>query len=153
MEHLALVDAFIVTAISVSMLSEACTTGKLVYVIAAERCKWNTARRKLVYVIAADRCKWNIARRISELNPHMGHLASADAFIVTTISVSMLSEACTTRKLVYAIAAERCKWNIARRISGFSFIKGDHSKDNDCIILGVVRIMLFGLEAVWPALR
>ncbi|KAI3704197.1 hypothetical protein L1987_74412 [Smallanthus sonchifolius] len=29
-------------------------------------------------------------------NPHMGHLAWADAFVITADSVSMLSEACTT---------------------------------------------------------
>lgn len=32
----------------------------------------------------------------SEPNPHMGHLAWADAFVVTADSVSMLSEACGT---------------------------------------------------------
>lgn len=31
-----------------------------------------------------------------EPNPHMGHLAWADAFVITADSVSMLSEACTT---------------------------------------------------------
>jgi len=29
-------------------------------------------------------------------NPHMGHLAWADAFVITADSVSMLSEACST---------------------------------------------------------
>ena len=29
-------------------------------------------------------------------NPHLGHLALADAFVITADSVSMLSEACTT---------------------------------------------------------
>ncbi|XP_073154768.1 mitochondrial fission protein ELM1 [Henckelia pumila] len=43
-------------------------------------------------------------------NPHMGHLAWADAFIVTADSVSMLSEACSTGKPVYVIGAERCTW-------------------------------------------
>lgn len=33
---------------------------------------------------------------LSEPNPHMGHLAWADAFIVTADSVSMLSEVCST---------------------------------------------------------
>lgn len=32
----------------------------------------------------------------SEPNPHMGHLAWADVFVVTADSVSMLSEACST---------------------------------------------------------
>lgn len=32
----------------------------------------------------------------SEPNPHLGHLALADAFIITADSISMLSEACTT---------------------------------------------------------
>ncbi|KAF3668310.1 Mitochondrial fission protein ELM1 [Capsicum annuum] len=43
-------------------------------------------------------------------NPHMGHLALADAFVVTADSVSMLSEACSTGKPVYVIGAERCTW-------------------------------------------
>ncbi|GKD87151.1 mitochondrial fission protein ELM1 [Tanacetum coccineum] len=29
-------------------------------------------------------------------NPHLGHLAWADAFVITADSVSMLSEACST---------------------------------------------------------
>ncbi|XP_061343872.1 mitochondrial fission protein ELM1 isoform X2 [Gastrolobium bilobum] len=37
---LAWADAFIVTADSVSMISEACSTGKPVYVVGAERCRW-----------------------------------------------------------------------------------------------------------------
>ncbi|KAL3530367.1 hypothetical protein ACH5RR_009689 [Cinchona calisaya] len=45
-----------------------------------------------------------------EPNPHMGHLAWADAFIITADSVSMLSEACSTGKPVYVIGAERCTW-------------------------------------------
>ncbi|KEH29831.1 putative mitochondrial fission protein ELM1 [Medicago truncatula] len=43
-------------------------------------------------------------------NPHMGHLAWADAFVVTADSVSMISEACSTGKPVYVVGAERCKW-------------------------------------------
>ncbi|XP_052184586.1 mitochondrial fission protein ELM1 [Diospyros lotus] len=43
-------------------------------------------------------------------NPHMGHLAWADAFLITADSVSMLSEACSTGKPVYVIGAERCTW-------------------------------------------
>ncbi|PPD72779.1 hypothetical protein GOBAR_DD30321 [Gossypium barbadense] len=46
-------------------------------------------------------------------NPHMGHLAWADAFVITADSVSMLSEACTTGKPVYVIGAERCTWKFA----------------------------------------
>ncbi|KAJ3675116.1 hypothetical protein LUZ60_004158 [Juncus effusus] len=45
-----------------------------------------------------------------EPNPHMGHLAWGDAFVITADSVSMLSEACTTGKPVYVIGAEHCKW-------------------------------------------
>ncbi|GAB2285562.1 serine/threonine protein kinase [Dionaea muscipula] len=45
-----------------------------------------------------------------EPNPHMGHLAWADAFVVTADSISMLSEACSTGKPVYVIGAERCTW-------------------------------------------
>ncbi|XP_071739241.1 mitochondrial fission protein ELM1-like [Rutidosis leptorrhynchoides] len=45
-----------------------------------------------------------------EPNPHMGHLARADALIATADSVSMLSEACSTGKPVYVVGAERCKW-------------------------------------------
>jgi mitochondrial fission protein ELM1 len=33
---------------------------------------------------------------LSESNPHMGHLAWADAFVITADSVSMLSDACST---------------------------------------------------------
>eukprot|EP00253_Pinus_taeda_P010124 PITA_10124 len=43
-------------------------------------------------------------------NPHLGHLAWADAFVVTADSISMLSEACSTGKPVYVIGAERCTW-------------------------------------------
>ncbi|GAB4859801.1 serine/threonine protein kinase [Ancistrocladus abbreviatus] len=45
-----------------------------------------------------------------EPNPHMGHLAWADAFVITADSVSMLSEACSTGKPVYVIGAKRCTW-------------------------------------------
>ncbi|KAK1299720.1 hypothetical protein QJS10_CPB13g01507 [Acorus calamus] len=48
-----------------------------------------------------------------EPNPHMGHLAWADAFIVTADSISMLSEACSTGKPVYVIGSERCKWKFS----------------------------------------
>ncbi|KAK9153621.1 hypothetical protein Sjap_001101 [Stephania japonica] len=48
-----------------------------------------------------------------EPNPHMGHLAWADAFVITADSVSMLSEACSTGKPVYVIGAERCKWKFS----------------------------------------
>ncbi|XP_047316667.1 mitochondrial fission protein ELM1-like [Impatiens glandulifera] len=40
MGDLAWADSFIISADSVSMLSEACSTGKPVYVIGGERCKW-----------------------------------------------------------------------------------------------------------------
>ncbi|KAH1225195.1 Mitochondrial fission protein ELM1 [Glycine max] len=43
-------------------------------------------------------------------NRHMGHLAWADAFVVTADSVSMISEACSTGKPVYVLGAEHCKW-------------------------------------------
>ncbi|XWS56027.1 hypothetical protein CRYUN_Cryun09bG0051100 [Craigia yunnanensis] len=46
-------------------------------------------------------------------NPHMGHLAWADAFVITADSVSMLSEACATGKPVYVIGAERCTWKFS----------------------------------------
>ncbi|KAK7324851.1 hypothetical protein VNO77_28730 [Canavalia gladiata] len=45
-----------------------------------------------------------------EPNPHMGHLAWADAFVVTADSVSMISEACSTGKPVYIMGAEHCRW-------------------------------------------
>ncbi|KAK6926548.1 Mitochondrial fission protein ELM1-like [Dillenia turbinata] len=45
-----------------------------------------------------------------EPNPHQGHLAWADAFVITADSVSMLSEACSTGKPVYVIGGERCTW-------------------------------------------
>ncbi|KAK7342015.1 hypothetical protein VNO80_24956 [Phaseolus coccineus] len=40
MGHLAWADTFVVTADSVSMISEACSTGKPVYVMGIERCRW-----------------------------------------------------------------------------------------------------------------
>ncbi|KAK2655591.1 hypothetical protein Ddye_008643 [Dipteronia dyeriana] len=46
-------------------------------------------------------------------NPHLGHLAWADAFVITADSVSMLSEACSTGKPVYVIGAERCTWKFS----------------------------------------
>ncbi|KAG8059060.1 hypothetical protein GUJ93_ZPchr0002g23658 [Zizania palustris] len=46
-------------------------------------------------------------------NPHMGHLAWADAFVVTADSISMLSEACSTGKPVYVIGIEHCKWKFS----------------------------------------
>ncbi|KAG6744012.1 hypothetical protein POTOM_052716 [Populus tomentosa] len=46
-------------------------------------------------------------------NPHMGHLAWADAFVITADSVSMLSEACSTGKPVFVVGAERCTWKFA----------------------------------------
>uniref|UniRef100_A0A0D9YT86 Mitochondrial fission protein ELM1 n=1 Tax=Oryza glumipatula TaxID=40148 RepID=A0A0D9YT86_9ORYZ len=48
-----------------------------------------------------------------EPNPHMGHLAWADAFVVTADSISMLSEACSTGKPVYVIGTEYCKWKFS----------------------------------------
>ncbi|GJN27691.1 hypothetical protein PR202_gb15733 [Eleusine coracana subsp. coracana] len=46
-------------------------------------------------------------------NPHLGHLAWADAFIITADSVSMLSEATSTGKPVYVIGTEHCKWKFS----------------------------------------
>ncbi|RDY11382.1 Mitochondrial fission protein ELM1, partial [Mucuna pruriens] len=46
-------------------------------------------------------------------NPHMGHLAWADAFVITADSVSMLSESCSTGKPVYVVGAELCTWKFA----------------------------------------
>ncbi|KAJ0266563.1 Mitochondrial fission protein ELM1 [Hirschfeldia incana] len=43
MGHLAWGDAFVVTADSVSLISEACSTGKPVYVIGADHCQWKIA--------------------------------------------------------------------------------------------------------------
>ncbi|GLT81989.1 hypothetical protein SLE2022_004070 [Rubroshorea leprosula] len=45
-------------------------------------------------------------------NPHMAHLAWADAFVVTADSVSLISEVCSTGKPVYVTDAERCKWKL-----------------------------------------
>lgn len=47
-----------------------------------------------------------------EPNPQMGHLAWADAFVVTADSVSLISEACSTGKPVYVLGAERCRWKL-----------------------------------------
>ncbi|CAA6668484.1 unnamed protein product [Spirodela intermedia] len=53
-------------------------------------------------------------------NPHMGHLAWADAFVITADSVSMLSEACTTgtshnfpQEAGLRAGAERCTWKFS----------------------------------------
>ncbi|CAD6260999.1 unnamed protein product [Miscanthus lutarioriparius] len=46
-------------------------------------------------------------------NPHLGHLAWADAFIITADSISMLSEACSTGKPVYVIGTEHCRWKFS----------------------------------------
>ncbi|CAI9271649.1 unnamed protein product [Lactuca saligna] len=35
---------------------------------------------------------------VKDPNPHMGHLAMADAFLITVDSVSMISEACTVER-------------------------------------------------------
>ncbi|XP_010685407.2 mitochondrial fission protein ELM1 isoform X2 [Beta vulgaris subsp. vulgaris] len=48
-----------------------------------------------------------------EPNPHLGHLAWADAFVITADSISMLSEACSTGKPVYVMGSELCKWKFA----------------------------------------
>ncbi|EEF38564.1 mitochondrial fission protein ELM1 [Ricinus communis] len=48
-----------------------------------------------------------------EPNPHMGHLAWADAFVITADSVSMISETCSTGKPVYVMGSERCKWKLS----------------------------------------
>ncbi|KAM0861263.1 hypothetical protein ACQ4PT_046003 [Festuca glaucescens] len=48
-----------------------------------------------------------------EPNPHLGHLAWANAFIVTADSVSMLSEACSTGKPVYVVGTEHCRWKFS----------------------------------------
>uniref|UniRef100_A0ACD5ZCY3 Uncharacterized protein n=1 Tax=Avena sativa TaxID=4498 RepID=A0ACD5ZCY3_AVESA len=48
-----------------------------------------------------------------EPNPHLGHLAWADAFVVTSDSISMLSEACSTGKPVYVIGTEHCTWKFS----------------------------------------
>ncbi|KAG6528820.1 hypothetical protein ZIOFF_011005 [Zingiber officinale] len=46
-------------------------------------------------------------------NPHMGHLAWADAFVITADSISLVSEACSTGKPVYVIGSEHCKWKFS----------------------------------------
>lgn len=48
-----------------------------------------------------------------EPNPQMGHLAWADAFVVTADSVSLISEVCSTGKPVYVMGAERCRWKLS----------------------------------------
>ncbi|KAK4777736.1 hypothetical protein SAY87_017923 [Trapa incisa] len=48
-----------------------------------------------------------------EPNPYKGHLAWADAFVITADSVSMISESCSTGKPVYIVGAERCTWKYA----------------------------------------
>uniref|UniRef100_A0A0E0DDX3 Uncharacterized protein n=1 Tax=Oryza meridionalis TaxID=40149 RepID=A0A0E0DDX3_9ORYZ len=46
-------------------------------------------------------------------NPHLGHLAWADAFVITADSISMLSEACSTGKPVYVVGTEHCRWKFS----------------------------------------
>nr|GEU30423.1 hypothetical protein [Tanacetum cinerariifolium] len=54
-----------------------------------------------------------VKKRTNRPKSTLGHLAWADAFVITADSVSMLSEACCTGKPVYVIGAERCTWNFA----------------------------------------
>ena len=42
------------------------------------------------------RCSASLTTLLSDPNPHLGHLAWADAFVITADSTSMLSEACST---------------------------------------------------------
>lgn len=72
-----------------------------------------------------------------EPNPHMGHLAWADAFVVTADSISMISEVCSTGKPVYVMGAERCTWKYA------DFHKSLRER-------GVVRPFL-GSEDIWES--
>lgn len=51
--------------------------------------------------------------RGEEPNPHMGHLAWADAFVVTADSVSTISEVCSTGKPVYVMGSEYCRWKLS----------------------------------------
>uniref|UniRef100_A0A2C9VYD3 Uncharacterized protein n=1 Tax=Manihot esculenta TaxID=3983 RepID=A0A2C9VYD3_MANES len=46
-------------------------------------------------------------------NPHMGHLAWADAFVTTADSVSIISEACCPGKPIYVMGSERCIWKLS----------------------------------------
>ncbi|KAI4373602.1 hypothetical protein MLD38_011712 [Melastoma candidum] len=46
-------------------------------------------------------------------DPHMGHLAWADAFVITADSISTISEACSTGKPVYVSGVEHCTWKYA----------------------------------------
>ncbi|KAJ8899623.1 hypothetical protein K2173_018597 [Erythroxylum novogranatense] len=66
-------------------------------------------------------------------NPHLGHLAWADAFVITADSVSMLSEACSTGKPVYVIGAECCTWKFAdfqKRLLGREVVKQFTGKED-----------------------
>lgn len=66
-------------------------------------------------------------------NPHLGHLAWADAFIITADSVSMLSEAGSTGKPVYVIGAERCTWKFSdfqKSLRGRGVVRPFTGKEN-----------------------
>ncbi|RAL44611.1 hypothetical protein DM860_003370 [Cuscuta australis] len=66
-------------------------------------------------------------------NPHMGHLALADSFVITADSISMLSEACSTGKPVYVIGAERCTWKFTefhRSLRERSMVRPFTGKEN-----------------------
>ncbi|KAL5575919.1 hypothetical protein UlMin_017618 [Ulmus minor] len=52
---------------------------------------------------------WNCDATI----PHMGHLAWADAFVVTADSVGTISEVCSTGKPVYVMGSECCRWKLS----------------------------------------
>lgn len=79
MGHLALGDAFVVTADSVSMLSEACSTGYVAvfkstlsvfpFHVDGSGCLYPGFLycRKPVYVIGAERCKWKFSHFIKTL--------------------------------------------------------------------------------------
>ncbi|XP_023636637.1 mitochondrial fission protein ELM1 isoform X2 [Capsella rubella] len=72
-------------------------------------------------------------------NPHLGHLALADTFVITADSISMLSEACSTGKPIYVVGAERCTWKFS------DFQKTLHER-------GAVRPLTGKEDLVWISL-
>jgi len=67
-----------------------------VYIWNGEGRIWRLALSCSVFMLFAQLVELATMFTSAEPNPHMGHLAWADAFVITADSISMLSEACST---------------------------------------------------------
>ncbi|KAJ8749897.1 hypothetical protein K2173_013812 [Erythroxylum novogranatense] len=88
--------------LTASLLSVLTSCGSIEYLSHLGHLKRELADNKKVHI-------WDG----QEPNPYKGHLAWADAFVVTADSVSMLSEACSTGKPVYVTGSEYCTWKLS----------------------------------------